>query len=181
MQDKYRRFPWRRRYAADLKAWQAGQTGIPMVDAGMRQLWRTGWMHNRLRMVVASLLTKNLLIPWQEGARWFWETLVDADLGNNTQGWQWSAGCGADAAPYFRIFNPVRQGERFDPDGAYVREWVEELSQLPNRYIHAPWQAPADAQREAGVVVGQDYPEPIVDLKASRRRALEAYERIRNG
>jgi len=181
MRKQFRRFPWRRRYAADLKAWQAGQTGIPMVDAGMRQLWRSGWMHNRVRMVVASLLTKNLLIPWQEGARWFWETLVDADLGNNTQGWQWSAGCGADAAPYFRIFNPVRQGERFDPDGDYVRQWVKELSHWPDRYIHAPWQAPASVQRQAGVVVGEDYPEPIVDLKVSRRRALDAYARIRSG
>ena len=179
LQDKYRRFPWRRRYAADLSAWQAGRTGIPMVDAGMRQLWRSGWMHNRVRMVVASFLTKNLLIPWQEGARWFWDTLVDADLGNNTQGWQWSAGCGADAAPYFRIFNPVRQGERFDPAGDYVRHWVQELADIPDQYIHAPWQAPASVQRDAGAVIGEDYPEPIVDLKASRERALQAYQKIR--
>ena len=166
----FKTFPWRRRYKADLNAWQRGKTGIPLVDAGMRELWRTGWMHNRVRMIVASFLTKNLLIPWQEGAAWFWDTLVDADLANNTMGWQWVAGCGADAAPYFRIFNPVLQGEKFDPAGDYVRRWIPELTALPNRYIHKPWSAPASMQVDCG-----DYPPPIVDLKVSRERALTAY------
>lgn len=169
----FRQFPWRRReeYADDLAAWQRGRTGIPMVDAGMRQLWRTGWMHNRVRMVVASFLTKNLLIPWQEGAQWFWDTLVDADLANNTQGWQWTAGCGADAAPYFRVFNPVLQGEKFDPDGDYARRWCPELSGRDARRVHQP--LGADEARSL------DYPQPIVDLRATRRRALDAWEAIR--
>ncbi|MDX1609994.1 MAG: deoxyribodipyrimidine photo-lyase [Halofilum sp. (in: g-proteobacteria)] len=175
---KFAAFPWQRP-GAELTAWQAGRTGIPLVDAGMRQLWHSGWMHNRVRMVVASLLTKNLRIHWREGARWFWDTLVDADLASNTLGWQWTAGCGADAAPFFRIFNPVRQGERFDPDGAYVRQWVPELAGLPDRHIHAPWQAPAEVLAAAGVRLGHDYPEPIVDLKGSRQRALDAFERMR--
>jgi len=166
----FRKFPWRTQYKDDLIAWQQGRTGIPLVDAGIRQLWHTGWMHNRVRMVVASFLTKNLLIPWQEGAAWFWDTLVDADLANNSLGWQWVAGCGADAAPYFRIFNPVLQGEKFDPAGVYVRRWVPELTALPNRYIHKPWSAPASM-----LVDCEDYPPPIVDLKASRERALTAY------
>ena len=167
-------FPWRKRadYAADLEAWQQGRTGIPMVDAGMRELWATGWMHNRVRMIVASFLTKNLLIPWQEGARWFWETLVDADLANNTQGWQWTAGCGADAAPYFRVFNPVLQGEKFDPDGRYVRRWCPELAGRKGRQIHQPI-----AQSESRQY---DYPMPLVDLKQSRRDALDAWQRIRS-
>lgn len=150
-------FPWRRPqdYAADLRAWQRGETGVPMVDAGMRELWATGWMHNRVRMVAASFLTKNLLIPWQEGARWFWDTLVDADLASNTLGWQWVAGCGADAAPYFRVFNPLLQAQRFDPGGEYVRRW-----------------APDSGRTRSG---------PIVDLAASRRRALDAYARMRSG
>lgn len=163
-------FPWRKRYQDDLIAWQQGRTGIPLVDAGMRELWHTGWMHNRVRMIVASFLTKNLLIPWQEGADWFWDTLVDADLANNSLGWQWVAGCGADAAPFFRIFNPVLQGEKFDPAGSYVRHWVPELNHLSDRHIHKPWSAPASMQVESG-----DYPPPIVDLKASRERALKAY------
>jgi deoxyribodipyrimidine photo-lyase len=162
-------FPWRDDYARDLSAWQQGRTGIPLVDAGMRQLWHTGWMHNRVRMVVASFLTKNLLIPWQEGAAWFWDTLVDADLANNTLGWQWVAGCGADAAPYFRVFNPALQGEKFDPEGAYVRRWVPELRDAPARHIHRPW---------AGPVAPAGYPPPIADLKASRERALAAYRRV---
>ena len=145
----------------------------------MRELWQTGWMHNRVRMIVASLLTKNLLVPWQEGARWFWDTLVDADLANNTLGWQWTAGCGADAAPYFRIFNPVLQGQRFDPHGTYVARWVPELSRLPTKHIHAPWDAPASALAAAGVALGRDYPEPIVDLQASRVRALERFDLIK--
>jgi deoxyribodipyrimidine photo-lyase len=163
-------FEWRDDYAEDLQRWQTGNTGIPIIDAGMRELWHTGWMHNRVRMLVASFLTKNLLIPWQEGARWFWDTLVDADLPNNTQGWQWTAGSGADAAPYFRIFNPVTQGERFDPQGHYVRRWVPELASLENRFIHQPWQSDAPPA---------DYPTPMVDLKATRERALERWQAIR--
>ncbi len=171
---KFDAFPWRkpRDYAADLRAWQRGRTGVPLVDAGMRQLWRSGWMHNRVRMIVASFLTKNLLIPWQEGARWFWDTLVDADLANNTQGWQWTAGCGADAAPYFRVFNPVLQSSRFDARGIYLRRWLPELGGLPERALHAPWLA--------GIPALSPYDRPIVDLALSRQRALEAYAGIRN-
>lgn len=168
-------FPWIEDQSAALARWQRGETGIPLVDAGMRQLWQSGWMHNRVRMVVASFLTKNLLIPWQEGARWFWDTLVDADLANNTQGWQWTAGCGADAAPYFRIFNPVSQGQKFDPEGEYVSRWVPELTRLPTAYRHAPWEASADLLQRCGVKLGHNYPEPMVDLKRSRERALAAY------
>ncbi|WP_290631531.1 deoxyribodipyrimidine photo-lyase [Aquisalimonas sp.] len=177
---RFRAFPWDPDGDTALAAWQAGQTGIPIVDAGMRELWQTGWMHNRLRMVVGSLLTKNLRVPWQRGEAWFWDTLVDADLANNSMGWQWIQGCGADAAPYFRVFNPVRQGERFDPDGAYVRQWVPELEALPAKHIHAPWQAPAEVLRDARVTLGVTYPHPIVDLKASRQAALDAYQTIRN-
>ena len=177
---RFAMFPWREDDADSLlEAWQRGRTGIPIVDAGMRELWHTGWMHNRVRMIVASLLTKNLRLPWQEGARWFWDTLVDADLANNTQGWQWSAGSGADAAPYFRIFNPVRQGERFDPKGRYVRRWCPELAQLPDRIVHQPWQASAAELRTFGVELGQRYPIPVVDLQASRKQALAAYEEVK--
>ena len=172
---RYATFSWRSDYQADLRAWQRGQTGIPIVDAGMRELWHTGWMHNRVRMLVASLLTKNLLIPWQEGARWFWDTLVDADLANNTLGWQWTAGCGADAAPYFRVFNPATQGLKFDPDGRYVRRWVPELKRLPDKWLQQPWTAPAEVLRGCGVRLGRDYPMPIVDLAESRRIALEIW------
>jgi deoxyribodipyrimidine photo-lyase len=176
---RFERFPWRDS-AEDLVAWQRGQTGIPMVDAGMRQLWSTGWMHNRVRMVVASFLVKNLLLPWQEGARWFWDTLVDADLASNSMGWQWVAGSGADAAPYFRVFNPVLQGQKFDPEGNYVRQWVPELSRLPKKWIHCPWDAPLVVLQEAGVHLGDNYPAPIVDLKASRNRALEAWAMVKS-
>lgn len=173
-------FPWAEEdVEGALRVWQRGRTGIPLVDAGMRELWHTGWMHNRVRMVVASLLTKNLLIPWQAGARWFWDTLVDADLAGNTLGWQWTAGCGADAAPYFRIFNPVLQGQRFDPDGAYVRFWCPELARLPDKYLQQPWTAPQAVLAAAGVRLGVDYPRPIVDLARSRARALAAWERIK--
>ena len=158
--------------AKQFQAWTRGRTGYPLVDAGMRELWRTGWMHNRVRMLAASFLVKHLQIPWQEGALWFWDTLVDADLANNTMGWQWSAGCGADAAPYFRIFNPVIQGERFDPAGAYVRRWVPELALIPNQWIHKPWKAPESVLTEAGVRLGKDYPHPIVEHEAARQRAL---------
>jgi len=173
----YARFPWRRDASA-LRAWQRGQTGFPLVDAGMRELAQTGWMHNRVRMVVASFLVKDLLLPWTAGARWFWETLVDADLANNTLGWQWAAGCGADAAPYFRVFNPVLQGRKFDPAGDYVRRWVPELARLDARWIHRPWQAPAAALQCAGVVLGRTYPRPIVDHAAARLRALDAFYRM---
>jgi deoxyribodipyrimidine photo-lyase len=170
----YRRFPWRRD-RTQVEAWRKGRTGVPIVDAGMRELWWTGWMHNRVRMIAASFLVKDLLQSWLDGARWFWETLADADLANNTLGWQWAAGCGADAAPYFRIFNPVTQGERFDPEGAYVRRWVPELARLPVAWIHRPWEAPADVLEQAGVVPGVTYPRPVVEHGAARRRALAAF------
>ncbi|EXJ14719.1 cryptochrome/photolyase family protein [Imhoffiella purpurea] len=173
-------FPWKQDDTQNrLRAWQQGRTGIPMVDAGMRELWHTGWMHNRVRMLVASFLTKNLLLPWQEGARWFWDTLVDADLAANTLGWQWTAGCGADAAPYFRVFNPVLQGQRFDPDGAYVKRWCPELAGLPLKYLHQPWTAPKAILTAAGVTLGSNYPYPLVDLAASRKEALAAWETIK--
>lgn len=161
---------------ADLRAWQRGLTGVPIVDAGMRQLWQTGWLHNRVRMIVASYLVKHLLIPWQVGAAWFWDTLVDADHASNAASWQWVAGSGADAAPYFRVFNPVLQGEKFDPDGSYVRRYVPELARLPDAHLHAPWQAPEMILRSAGVVLGKDYPKPLVDLKYGRERALAAFK-----
>lgn len=172
-------FPWRKRHNAVYRAWTQGRTGVPLVDAGMRELWATGFMHNRVRMNVASFLTKNAMLHWLAGARWFWDTLVDADLANNTLGWQWSAGCGADAAPYFRIFNPVRQGERFDPEGDYVQKWVPELQRLPAAVVHAPWSAPADVLRDAGVELGRDYPRPVLDLKRTREEALTAYRQFR--
>lgn len=174
----YAKFPWRQD-AAGFRAWCRGLTGYPIVDAGMRQLWRTGWMHNRVRMIVASFLVKDLLLPWREGARWFFGTLVDADLASNTMGWQWAAGCGADAAPYFRIFNPVLQGEKYDPHGAYVRRYVPELAGLDARFIHKPWQAPPRLLAAAGVRLGETYPEPIVDHSAARERALAALSQIR--
>jgi deoxyribodipyrimidine photo-lyase len=175
---EFRSFPWRVD-AKGLQRWTAGKTGYPLVDAGMRELWHTGWMHNRVRMIVASFLVKHLLIPWQEGAAWFWDTLVDADLANNTMGWQWTAGCGADAAPYFRIFNPVLQGEKFDPEGDYVRRWVPELAQVPGKWIHRPWEAPPLVLTAAGVELGKRYPPPIVDHEAARRRALTALAGIK--
>ena len=175
---EFAEFPWRKNAAA-LRAWQQGRTGFPIVDAGMRQLWQTGWMHNRVRMMVASFLVKDLLLPWPEGAKWFWDTLVDADLANNTLGWQWTAGCGADAAPYFRVFNPVLQGRKFDPDGAYVRHWIPELAALRTNFIHAPWEASPEALARAGVKLGTTYPWPMVDHRAARAEALTAYERMR--
>lgn len=179
--DRFERFPWRPKaeYAADLKAWQRGATGVPIVDAGMRELWHTGWMHNRVRMIVASFLTKNLLIPWQEGARWFWDTLVDADLANNTGGWQWTAGSGADAAPYFRVFNPVLQSRKFDAKGEYVRRWVPELRALPEAWLQAPWECKPDVLAQANFRLGIDYPAPIVDLSTSRNQALQAYQQTK--
>jgi deoxyribodipyrimidine photo-lyase len=164
----YAEFPWRDDPQA-LRAWQRGETGYPIVDAGMRQLWQTGWMHNRVRMIVASFLIKHLLIPWQAGEAWFWDTLVDADLAANAASWQWVAGSGADAAPFFRIFNPVLQGLKFDPDGAYVRRFVPELAGLPTRHVHAPWEADSPPR---------NYPKPIVDLAFGRQRALDALKII---
>lgn len=174
----FARMPWRTD-PASLRAWQRGQTGVPIVDAGMRQLWQTGWMHNRVRMIVASFLVKHLLLPWQSGAEWFWDTLVDADLASNSASWQWVAGSGTDAAPYFRIFNPVLQGRKFDPDGDYVRRFVPELARLDNRFVHTPWEASVTIQSAAGMRVGRDYPAPIVDLGTGRARALAAFASLR--
>ena len=167
---------WRTGSKAELEAWKRGQTGYPIVDAGMRQLWTTGFMHNRVRMIVASFFAKDLLVHWRKGEQWFWDTLVDADEANNANGWQWTAGTGADAAPYFRVFNPVLQGEKFDPNGAYVAEWVPELAKLPAKWIHAPWDAPGAALAEAGVVLGETYPKPVIDHDFARKRALAAYK-----
>ena len=178
LRHEFGRFPWRSS-PAHLKAWQQGRTGYPLVDAGMRELWTTGWMHNRVRMVTASFLVKHLLISWEEGARWFWDTLVDADLASNTLGWQWTAGCGADAAPYFRIFNPISQGEKFDPKGDYIRRWVPELSGLPPDWIHRPWEAPPEVLGRAGVSLGRSYPRPLVDHATARKLALDAYAEAR--
>jgi deoxyribodipyrimidine photo-lyase len=170
---KYAQFPWKSD-PESLRRWQRGLTGYPIVDAGLRELWSSGWMHNRVRMIVASFLVKDLLLSWNEGARWFWDTLVDADLASNTLGWQWAAGCGADAAPYFRIFNPMLQAEKFDPDGAYVRRWVPELARLGNAWLHAPWEAPAALLGAAGISLGRDYPLPCVEHRAARSAALAA-------
>ena len=175
----YARFPWRSDGAA-LRAWQRGATGYPIVDAGMRELWRTGWMHNRVRMIVGSFLVKDLLLPWTEGARWFWDTLVDADLASNTLGWQWVAGCGADAAPFFRIFNPTTQGTKFDPAGDYVRRWVPEIAALPNEWLHRPWDAPSEVLEAAGVTLGRSYPRPWVDHAVARKAALAALAQLKN-
>lgn len=177
---EFARFPWANDPGGEhLRAWQRGQTGYPIVDAGMRELWHTGWMHNRVRMIVASFLVKHLRLPWTEGARWFWDTLVDADLASNTLGWQWSAGCGADAAPYFRVFAPVLQGLKFDPAGAYVRRWVPELAKLPAEHLHAPWEAGGDVLAAAGVRLGETYPRPMVDHATARNAALAAFKALR--
>lgn len=175
---KFDKFPWLDD-AAGLKAWQRGNTGVPIVDAGMRELWQTGYMHNRVRMIVASYLVKNLLIDWREGEKWFWDCLLDADPGSNAASWQWVAGSGADAAPYFRIFNPVLQGEKFDKSGDYVRQYCPELKDMPNKYLHKPWEASADILQQANIVLGKTYPNPLVCLKQSRQRALAAYGEIK--
>lgn len=171
-------FPWVKDIKG-LELWQKGKTGYPIVDAGMRQLWRLGWMHNRVRMIVGSFLVKDQLITWQEGARWFWDTLVDADLASNTLGWQWVGGCGADAAPYFRVFNPILQGKKFDPDGEYVRKFVPELKDMPSKYIHTPWEAPQEVLNKAGVRLGDNYPKPILDHGKARAKALMAYDKLK--
>lgn len=175
---EFTHFPWKKN-EKQLRAWQKGMTGIPIVDAGMRQLWQLGWMHNRVRMIVASFLVKDLMIPWQEGAKWFWDTLVDADLANNTLGWQWCAGCGADAAPYFRIFNPYTQSKKFDPEAEYVRQFVPELKNLPDQFVHAPHLAPLSVLEKAGINLGKTYPYPIVDHDLARKKALQMYHQWR--
>lgn len=178
LRSEFARFPWRHDVNM-LHAWQRGKTGYPIVDAGMHELWTTGWMHNRVRMIVASFLVKDLRLSWQEGAYWFWDTLVDADLANNTLGWQWAAGCGADAAPYFRIFNPVLQGKKFDPSGSYVRRWLPELENVPTRWIHEPWSMPEHDARQIGFTPGITYPTPLVDHALARREALEAFQALK--
>ena len=182
LREEFKKFPW----ASDpsgmkLRAWQRGQTGYPIVDAGMRQLWYSGWMHNRVRMVVGSFLVKHLRLPWKSGAEWFWDTLVDGDLASNTLGWQWSAGCGADAAPYFRVFAPVLQGQKFDSNGDYVRRWVPELARMPAEHIHEPWNAPMHVLAQAGVRLGAkgSYPLPVVDHATARAEALAAFKKLR--
>ncbi len=176
--EQFSRFPWQEN-KAHLTAWQQGKTGYPLIDAGMRELWHTGYMHNRVRMIVASFLIKNLMIDWREGEAWFWDTLVDADLPNNAASWQWVAGSGTDASPFFRIFNPVTQSEKFDAEGEYIRQWIPELRDLPSRYIHAPWLAPSPVLNATNIQLGHNYPMPIVDLKLTRERALEGYKTIK--
>jgi len=176
-QPRFAAFPYRSDLNA-LAAWRRGRTGYPIVDAGMRQLWRTGWMHNRVRMIVASFLVKHLLLDWREGEDWFWDTLIDADPASNPASWQWVGGSGADAAPYFRIFAPVLQGEKFDPDGAYVRKYVPELAKLPANWIHKPWEAPPAVLSRAGVTLGDAYPRPIVRHEDARARALAAFKTL---
>lgn len=176
--DSFEFMPWRKDKNA-FDAWTKGQTGYPMVDAGMRQLWQTGWMHNRVRMIVASFLTKHLLLPWQDGEAWFWDTLVDADPANNAASWQWTAGSGADAAPYFRVFNPISQGSKFDETGDYVRRFCPELKDLPDKYLHAPWEASEEILNKSGIQLGKTYPKPIVDHSGARQRALDAYDTLK--
>lgn len=178
LQPRFNAFPWVDNKAL-LCAWQQGKTGVPMVDAGMRELWHTGYMHGRVRMIVGSFLVKNLRLHWQQGERWFWDTLVDADLASNSAGWQWIAGCGADAAPYFRIFNPASQGQKFDPDGDYVRRWIPEIAALPDKYLFNPWEAPQALLKQAQITLSSTYPKPIVDLKESRNAALAAFQSIK--
>ena len=179
LRSEFEGFPWEENDEA-LQAWRGGMTGYPIVDAGMRELWATGWMHNRVRMIVASFLVKDLMQPWRSGEDWFWDTLVDADLANNAVSWQWVAGCGADAAPFFRIFNPTLQGEKFDPKGLYVRKWVSELANLSDELIHKPWMARPIDLSDAGVSLGKSYPPPIIDHGFARKRALSAMRAISN-
>ncbi len=176
---KFNHFPWKNNIKL-LENWQTGKTGYPIIDAGMRELWHTGYMHNRVRMIVASFLVKNLNIHWHAGRDWFWDCLVDADLANNSASWQWVAGCGADGAPYFRIFNPVLQGEKFDSDGSYTRKFVPELAKLPNKYLFKPWTVPREILQQYDIILGKTYPAPIIDLKTSRKEALERYNQLVN-
>ena len=177
LQNKFEAFPWRDA-PEDLEAWKQGQTGYPIVDAGMRELARTGFMHNRSRMIAASFLTKHLLIDWREGEKWFWECLADADPANNVAGWQWTAGCGADAAPYFRIFNPIIQGQKFDPDGIYTKTYAPELAELTGKMIFAPWEASPETLSDAGIALDVDYPAPIVKHELARARALDVFHAL---
>tara|TARA_B100000683_G_scaffold116121_1_gene114101 strand:- start:616 stop:2037 length:1422 start_codon:yes stop_codon:yes gene_type:complete len=178
LQKKFDNFPWEENNESLIK-WQKGETGYPIVDAGMRELWKTGYLHNRVRMIVGSFLVKNLLLHWHHGQEWFWETLVDADLANNSASWQWVSGSGADAAPYFRIFNPVTQGEKFDPNGEYIKHHIPELKNLNGKFLYAPWEAPESVLEAAGIELGKNYPKPIVDLKLSREKALAAFEELK--
>ena len=177
LQKRFDAFPWNDDSNC-LEQWKKGQTGYPIVDAGMRELWKTGYVHNRVRMIVGSFLVKNLLLHWHHGERWFWDCLVDADLANNSASWQWVAGCGADAAPYFRIFNPVTQGHKFDPDGIYTKHYLPELKNLPEKYLFSPWEAPTEILKNSGVRLGVDYPHPVVTIKDSREKALEAFSML---
>lgn len=177
LQQKFNAFAWEND-DIKLQAWQKGMTGYPIVDAGMRELWETGYMHNRVRMIVGSFLVKNLLIDWRKGEEWFWECLVDADLANNSANWQWVAGCGTDSSPYFRIFNPVTQAKKFDPDGAYIKKFVPELAKLPNKYLFTPWETPKEILKGAGIEIGNQYPNPIVDLELSRKKALSVFSSL---
>ena len=177
LQGRFDAFPWKEDSRL-LERWKRGQTGYPIVDAGMRELWETGYVHNRVRMIVGSFLVKNLLLHWKHGERWFWDCLVDADMANNSASWQWVAGCGADAAPYFRIFNPVSQGQKFDPEGTYTKQFVPELKDLPAKYLFSPWEAPDLVLKNAGVHLGENYPHPIVPLRESREKALEAFSML---
>ena len=179
-QPKFKAFPWERNEEAANK-WQHGLTGYPIVDAGMRELWQTGYMHNRVRMIVASFLVKHLRTDWRVGRDWFWDTLVDADIASNAASWQWVAGCGADAAPYFRVFNPILQATKFDPDGRYIRQFVPELSLMPNRYLAAPWEASEEVRKKAAVKLGETYPFPMVDHAQARNAALGAFQSLSDG
>lgn len=179
LRDPFLQFPWRDS-KDDLNTWKKGMTGYPLVDAGMRELWETGVIHNRVRMVVASFLVKHLLIEWKEGHDWFKETLIDLDVAINAMGWQWVTGCGIDSAPYFRIFNPILQSEKFDPKGDYLRKWIPELAALPNKFIHKPWEAPVELLQEAGIDLGTTYPKPMIDHSFARQRALHAFSTIKN-
>ena len=178
LQEKFNKFPWHKE--EDLfEKWKRGQTGYPIVDAGMRQLLSTGYMHNRVRMIVGSFLTKNLFLHWKLGERWFWQNLFDADLASNSASWQWVAGCGVDASPYFRVFNPVMQGQKFDASGSYIKSYVKELEHLPSKHVFKPWEAHKDLLNTAGIKLGQSYPYPIVDLQQSRQRAIEEYKLLK--
>jgi deoxyribodipyrimidine photo-lyase len=177
LQKKFDNFKWLDNQD-HLKSWQKGMTGYPIIDAGMRQLYETGYMHNRVRMIVGSFLVKNLMIHWKYGQEWFWDTLVDADIASNSASWQWVAGTGADAAPYFRIFNPVTQSKKFDPNGDYIKKYIPELKNIPSKYIHLPSELDAKSLRSYGVELGNDYPKPIVDLSITRERALDAFKKL---